>query len=614
MSTMAASAAGVTVETRSQAATEATDHALAKLTSDGVPEALAAKETGLWGGSAQELAGARLGWLDAPAVSRPLVSELAELAARAREDGLDHIVLAGMGGSSLAPEVITRTAGTPLTVLDTTDPHQVARVLQDRLDRTLVVVSSKSGSTIETDSHRRIYEQALHDLGLSAEEVARRFVVVTDPGSPLEEAARKAGYHVMLADPNVGGRYSALTAFGLVPSALAGADVAALLDQAEAVVPALRHDDGNPGLLLGAALGGFAEAGHNKAIIADHGSGIIGFGDWAEQLLAESTGKQGRGILPVVVESAGAPGFSPGPDFHLIALDAPRPLDSARPEIQRPADTVVTGPLGAQFLMWEYATAVAGRLIGINPFDQPNVQESKDNTASLLEQAGDGPLPTGEPVFTDGAVEVYADPSHLRGAGDLAGVLDALIWSLPEAGYLAVMAYLDRAGDSDAARLRRALAARTTHPVTFGWGPRFLHSTGQYHKGGPPKGVFLQITGTIERDVLVPGAPYSLGRLQLAQALGDLGALRGRGRPAVRLHLLSRTAGLEQLLSAATASAAAGGVATGAAPAGAAPAGGAPAGGAQAGGAPADEAPAGGSAANAAPAGGAARTTAGGTE
>ncbi len=172
---MAASAAGVTVETRSQAATEATDHALAKLTSDGVPEALAAKETGLWGGSAQELAGARLGWLDAPAVSRPLVSELAELAARAREDGLDHIVLAGMGGSSLAPEVITRTAGTPLTVLDTTDPHQVARVLQDRLDRTLVVVSSKSGSTIETDSHRRIYEQALHDLGLSAEEVARRF-------------------------------------------------------------------------------------------------------------------------------------------------------------------------------------------------------------------------------------------------------------------------------------------------------------------------------------------------------------------------------------------------------------------------------------------------------
>ncbi len=555
MSTLAASAAGVSVETRSLAATEATELALAKLTSDGVPSALAAKETGLWGPSVQELAATRLGWLDAPAVSRPLLAELADLAARAREDGLDHIVLAGMGGSSLAPEVITRTAGVPLTVLDTTDPHQVAAVLQDRLDRTLLVVSSKSGSTIETDSHRRIYEQALRDLGLGPEELARRFVVVTDPGSPLEETARKEGYHVVLADLNVGGRYSALTAFGLVPSALAGADVGALLDQAEAVAPALSHDDGNPGLLLGAALGGFAVAGHDKAIIADHGSGITGFGDWAEQLLAESTGKQGLGILPVVVESAGARGFSPGPDAHLIALGPAGSGGSTPGQTQRPADTVVAGPLGAQFLVWEYATALAGLLIGINPFDQPNVAESKDNTARLLEQAGDRPLPVGEPVFTDGMVEVHADPSQLRGAADLAGVLDALIWSLPEAGYLAVMAYLDRAGDRDAARLRSALAARTTHPVTFGWGPRFLHSTGQYHKGGPQTGVFLQITGAIERDVQVPGAPYSLGRLQLAQALGDLGALRGRGRPAVRLHLRNRAAGLQQLLSAASAGA-----------------------------------------------------------
>ncbi len=562
MSTLAASAGGVSVETRSLAATEATELALAKLTSDGVPAALAAKQAGLWGTSAQELAATRLGWLDAAAVSRPLVAELAELAERARQDGLEHIVLAGMGGSSLAPEVITRTAGAPLTVLDTTDPHQVAAVLQDRLDRTLVVVSSKSGGTIETDSHRRIYERALRDRGLSAEAVARRFVVVTDPGSPLEETARKHGYHVVLADPNVGGRYSALTAFGLVPSALAGADIGALLDQAEEVAPALGHDEANPGLLLGAALGGFAAAGHDKAIIADHGSGLSGFGDWAEQLLAESTGKQGLGILPVVVESAAARGFSPGPDAHLIALGSAAAGESAPRQTQRPADTVVAGPLGAQFLVWEYATALAGLLIGINPFDQPNVAESKDNTARLLEQAGDGPLPVGDPVFTDGMVEVHADPSRLRGAADLAGVLDALIWSLPEAGYLAVMAYLDRAGDSEAARLRSALAARTTHPVTFGWGPRFLHSTGQYHKGGPQTGVFLQITGAIERDVRVPGAPYSLGRLQLAQALGDLGALRGRDRPVVRLHLRNRAAGLRQLVAAASAGARTGGTAT----------------------------------------------------
>ena len=294
-----------------------------------MPAKLAAKDPGLWGPAAEPVAATRLGWLDAPDVSRGLLGEFAHLAERVRQDRLDHIVLAGMGGSSLAPEVITRTAGTPLTVLDTTDPHQVASALGDRLDRTLVIVSSKSGSTIETDSHRRIYEQALHDLGLTPEEVARRFVVVTDPGSPLEEVARKAGYHVVLADPNVGGRYSALTAFGLTPSAIAGVDVAALLDQAAAVLPALGGDDDNPGLVLGAALGGFAVDGHDKAVLADHDSGISGFGDWAEQLLAESTGKQGLGILPVVVESADAPGFSPGPDIHLVALGSSAPHGNA---------------------------------------------------------------------------------------------------------------------------------------------------------------------------------------------------------------------------------------------------------------------------------------------
>jgi glucose-6-phosphate isomerase len=228
-----------------------------------------------------------------------------------REAGLDHVVLCGMGGSSLAPEVISRT-NVPLTVLDTTDPHAVRRALSDRLEATLVVVSSKSGSTIETDSHRRVYEQAFADLGLAAGEIARRFVMVTDPGSPLEAAARQAGYHVMLADPNVGGRYSALTAFGLVPTALAGADAARLLDEADAVLPTLALPDGNPGLELGAALGGYAQAGHDKVVLADCGSGWRGFADWAEQLIAESTGKHGRGILPVAVGGEDAPA-SPRP-------------------------------------------------------------------------------------------------------------------------------------------------------------------------------------------------------------------------------------------------------------------------------------------------------------
>jgi glucose-6-phosphate isomerase len=532
----------VTVNTRGVAVMDAEQQAAARLIADGVPAALMAKDPGLWGPDAAEEAATRLGWLTAPASSRSLLGSLSVLAGKVREDGLDHVVLAGMGGSSLAPEVIGRSAGVPLTVLDTADPHQVAAALADRLETTLVVVSSKSGSTVETDSHRRIYERAFAGLGLSPQDVARRFVVVTDLGSPLEKIANEAGYHVVLADPDVGGRYSALTAFGLVPTALAGVDVSRLLDEADSVASVLAGTSDNPGLALGAALGGYALAGHDKAVLADCGSGLAGFGDWAEQLVAESTGKDGRGILPVVVEGEDAPGFSPGPDVHLAALGDPA----------RPVDSVISGPLGAQFLVWEYAVAVACRLLGVNPFDQPNVAESKDNTRQLLAEAGDGPLPAGEPAFTDGAIDVHGDADFIAGAADLAGLLDAMLWSLPESGYLAIMAYLDRVGDADAQRLRAALAARTTHPVTFGWGPRFLHSTGQYHKGGLPTGVFLQITGALAEDVEVPGEPYTLGRLQLAQALGDLGALRRRGRPAVRLHLRDRQAGIVQLIAAAS--------------------------------------------------------------
>jgi glucose-6-phosphate isomerase len=538
----AAAAGGVSVACHSTAAREAAGQAAGKLAADGVAPALAAKDPGLWGAGAAPGASASLGWLDAPRGSRALLGSLTVLASRARDDGLDHVVLSGMGGSSLAPEVISRTSGLPLTLLDTTDPHPVTRTLGDRLENTLVVVSSKSGSTIETDSHRRIYERAFAGLGLAPHEIAQRFVVVTDPGSPLEQAAHRAGYHVVLADPNVTGCYSALTAFGLVPTALAGADAGRLLDEADAVLPALASAEGNPALDLGAALGGYALAGHDKMVLADCGSGLTGFGAWAEQLIAESTGKDGQGILPVVVAGEDAPGFSPGPDTHLVALGTPA----------SPVDTSVTGPLGAQFLIWEYAAAVAGWLLGVSPFDYPDVAGSKQNTARLL--AGTGPLPSGVPAFTDGAVDVYAGPGLVPASGGLAEVLDTLLIAVPDRGYLAVMAYLDRDGDRAVAALRDALAARTTHPVIFGWGPRLLHSTGQYHKGGPQNGVFLQITGALEDDVDVPGRDFTLGRLQLAQALGDLGALRQRGRPAIRIHLRDRAAGVSQLLDSARAS------------------------------------------------------------
>jgi glucose-6-phosphate isomerase len=509
----------------------------AALVGDDVPARLSAKDPALWGPDAATLAATRLGWLDLPTTSRQYLAELHELSATYQAEGIDHVVLAGMGGSSLAPEVIAATAGVRLTVLDTTDAGQVASAIADQLERTVLVVSSKSGGTLETDSHRRTYEQAFRDAGIDP---AHRIVVVTDPGSSLEASARAAGYRVFLADPNVGGRYSALSAFGLVPTALAGVDVAGLLDDASALTPLLAGTTDNPGLALGAVLGAAGKAGRDKVVIADFGSRHPGFGDWAEQLVAESTGKLGTGLLPVVVESVDAPDFTDAPDRHLVTLGKHLHIDG----------TTVSGSLGTQFLIWEYATAVAGRVLGIDPFDQPNVQESKDNTGKILDEAGDGPLPEGKPAFTDGVVAVYGDPEVLGGVADLRSALTALLASIPDRGYLAVMAYLDRHADAAAALLRKSLARRTERPITFGWAPRFLHSTGQYHKGGPQNGVFLQITGVVEHDLAIPGRPFGFARLQMAQALGDLRALRQRGRPTIRLHLLDRTDGLQQLLEA----------------------------------------------------------------
>ncbi|MBA2389610.1 MAG: glucose-6-phosphate isomerase, partial [Geodermatophilaceae bacterium] len=488
----------------------------------------------LWGPEAEAEAAIRLGWLDTFRRSRELLPRLTALGAELAAEGLDHVVLSGMGGSSLAPEVICRSAGVGLTVLDTTDPGQVRAAIADRLSQTVVVVSSKSGGTAETDSHRRAYLDAFIHSGLSEVDAGRRFVIVTDPGSPFVDTAEQMGAReVFLADPNVGGRYSALTAFGLVPCALAGADVEQLLVDAETLAGQLAED--NPALLLGCLLGSQASSGRDKLLLADNESGITGLGDWAEQLIAESTGKQARGILPVVVESPTA-----------AVSDAPDTMTVLSGQSAAGAAATVSGPLGAQFLGWEYATAVAGRIIGINPFDQPNVTESKNNTGKLLESG----LPDSSPAMTFGAVEVYADPALLGSAGSLSEVLEAVVAAIPDRGYLAIMAYLDRWADASAADLRHVLAQRTQRPVTFGWGPRFLHSTGQFHKGGPPVGAFLQITGAVAADLAIPGQDYTFAGLQAAQAAGDLQALTGRDLPAVRLHLTDRPAGLGQLLGA----------------------------------------------------------------
>ena len=525
---------------------EVPDGARDRLREDDVAARLLRKDASLWGPEAEEEASVRLGWLDLPSSSQELVDRLARLRAELTAEGLDRVVLCGMGGSSLAPEVICRTAGVPLVVLDTTDPGQVTAALTD-LDRTVVVVSSKSGGTVETESQRRAFLRAFLDAGLDDKEAGARFVVVTDPGSPLSETAAAMGARAVFhADPTVGGRYSALSAFGLVPAALAGADIGGLLDEAVELAEHLEEAD-NPALELGLAMGAAAGAGRDKLALADGdsaelGAPIRGFGDWAEQLIAESTGKQGRGILPVVLESPGAPGARA--DDAVLAVvggDAPSPGPSLG----------VTGPLGAQFLAWEYATAVAGQMLGINPFDQPNVTESKENTGRIL---GEG-LPDERPAAVIGAVEIRGSGGVLDGV-DLSAhdgvqlALDALLASVPARGYLALMAYLDRERDAEAFELRAALARRTERAVTFGWAPRFLHSTGQYHKGGPQTGAFLQLTGTVETDLQVPDQPFTFGTLQAAQAAGDRKALADRSRPLLHLHLTDRSAGIAQLLAA----------------------------------------------------------------
>jgi glucose-6-phosphate isomerase len=524
--------AHVSVAASGLAAESVSTH-LDALVKDRVASRIASKDATLWGPEAEAESSVRLGWTQLHETTRALLPQLAELVEALRSEGKTRVVLCGMGGSSLGPEVIARTNDVPLVVLDSTDPDEVRGALAGDLASTVVVVSSKSGGTVETDSQRRAFEAAFVVAGLDPRQ---HFVVVTDPGSPLEKASREAGYRaVFLSDPNVGGRFSVLSAFGVVPSALAGVDVAALLDEAAAVAPSFAEDDAsNPALVLGAAM---CATGRDKLVFRDDSSGLVGLPDWAEQLIAESTGKSGVGLLPVVVEGdapeIGQPDVA---DVRIAALDA-------APE----GDIAVAGTLGGQFLLWEYATAIAGRIMGISPFDQPNVESAKIAARGLLDAT-----PEPEPAaFTDAGIEVRAIPSSLLdGVNTAEGALAALERSLGDRGYVAVMAYLDREEHGALAEVRDAIARRTSRPVTFGWGPRFLHSTGQLHKGGAPVGVFLQITGAFAEDLSIPERPFTFGTLISAQATGDAKVLAEHGRPVLRFTLTeaSQVTRLRELL------------------------------------------------------------------
>ncbi|WES65583.1 hypothetical protein P0L94_05820 [Microbacter sp. GSS18] len=510
------------------------DETLPGLVADLIASGITAGDASLWGADAESEASQRLGWVQAVSVSRPLVAEIEALRADLVARGVTRVVLAGMGGSSLAPEVIARTAGIPLVILDSTSPGQVLAALDGDpesggLTQTLLVVSSKSGSTVETDSAKRAFEAAFRDLGIDPSE---RIVVVTDPGSPLDQSARADGYRVFNADPSVGGRYSALTAFGLVPAGLAGADIGELLDEADATLLEVAIDSpDNPALVLAAAIAGGSPRRDKLGLITD-GTHIVGLPDWIEQLVAESTGKDGTGILPVVLLPVSPEVDEPGDDVQLLRLVDE--ADEFHLFERHVGEILVSGSLAAQFVVWEYATAIAGRMLGINPFDQPDVESAKAAARGLLEAR---PTPQA-PAFTADGVEVRVSDPALAASGTVAGVLDALWAVVPDGGYVAVQAYVNRLELPQLQGLREMIAADSGKPTTFGWGPRFLHSTGQYHKGGPANGVFVQILERTDVDLEIPGRPFTFSQLIEAQAAGDADVLaNGHGRPVVTLTL-----------------------------------------------------------------------------
>ena len=485
---------------------------------------IAAKDANTWGPDAAAEAAIRLNWVDLPESSMALKEEVAQVAHRFAGKG--RVVLCGMGGSSLAPEVLSKTYKRELIVVDSTDPNYIAHALNGDLSSTVFVVSSKSGSTIETSSQRALFQAKVVEAGLNPTD---HFVFVTDPGSPLDVETRGAGFTVVNADPNVGGRFSALSAFGVVPAVLAGIDIWSVLNDASiAKGHFLAFDEA---ILDVAYL--LSEVAGQYIGFTDHGSEVPGISDWIEQLIAESTGKDGKGRLPVVAESVAA--AEVGNPFTIAFADAG-------------ADLNVVAPLGAHFIFWEWVTAILGAALEIDPFNQPNVTEAKEQTLALLAEWKNYGA-TSVPALTPDAVEQDVE---IFGAGEtIAQSLREIISGVEDGGYIAIMAYLDRRDDVALEELRALIAEASGKPTTFGWGPRFMHSTGQFHKAGQPNGTFIQITGEVDCDFEIPGRDFSFATLVAAQGLGDGKALAKRQYPLLRLHLKNRSAGIEQILKAA---------------------------------------------------------------
>ncbi|MBL3700296.1 glucose-6-phosphate isomerase [Leucobacter luti] len=520
---------------------------VARLVADRVASRLYARDTTLWDTDAE--ASERLGWTDFEANALTAIAGAEAIRAELLQAGVDRIVLCGMGGSSLAPEVIARWSDVQLSVVDSTHPDFIAGALGADLARTAVVVSSKSGSTIETLSHRSAFTAAFRAAGINP---ADRIIVVTDPGSQLEADARGAGQRVCFADPDIGGRFSALTAFGLVPTALAGADVRGLLADACAVREEFTRDSPtNPALRLAAVIACGLPQQYVLGIAEAPGA-HWGLGQWIEQLVAESTGKAGHGVLPIALP-LDAPEFTLHPaNLMRVELSASASEPAQRTLGRAGFELAVNGELGAQFLLWETATAMIGHLLGIDPFDQPDVESAKIAARAVLSRDADtDPAPAVLPLV-DVAAAVLAAPAHST-ADSAAALISEVGAAIPANGYLAIQAYLDPSGPyaPALAELRDALASAYGVPVALGWGPRYLHSVGQLHKGGPALGAFLQLCDSGAGDVEIPDSESGFGTLIVAQARGDREVLTSRGRPVFALGSSSPAELIAALTSAA---------------------------------------------------------------
>jgi transaldolase / glucose-6-phosphate isomerase len=551
--------------------TEGVETALSDWQDNQKTERLWARDASLWTNSGEEK---WLGWLDIVHEQQQTIARFRNFAAEVRDEGFTHALLLGMGGSSLCPEVLRKSFGIidsypDLHVLDSTDPQQIrSRESTIEIPKTLFFVSSKSGTTLEPNIFKQYFFHRANEV-VGEANTGSRFVAVTDPGSKLrQEAVHDRFRKIFLGAPSIGGRYSALSDFGMAPAAAMGIDVAKFLASADQMVRACSADvapTNNPGVILGAILGTAHNQGRDKiTIIAS--PGIYDLGAWLEQLIAESTGKNGKGLIPVDRESIGSPEVYGGDRlFVYLRLESvpDAAQDAAIASLEQSGQPAViisvadVYDLGQEFFRWEFATAVAGSIIGINPFDQPDVEASKIATRKLTEEyERTGSLPKEVPFFEAEGIKLFADE---RNAGELKlaatepslnSYLKAHLDRLKSSDYFALLAYIEMDDEHEGLLQTSRHAVRDQKRVAtcLGFGPRFFHSTGQAYKGGPNSGVFLQVTCDDERDLPVPNQKYTFGLVKAAQARGDFQVLADRGRRALRVHLGADVAtGLEKL-------------------------------------------------------------------